>query len=178
MKYWACACEYAYSGLLVSEIKHIVAQESQALKSCGSVAGVNGVISGVAEGVGLQCPADKKTIEESQYVQKFLMPQLDYYAVATDYVRHHDCYNSPTGTCYAACLNYYGGGSVACQSEHPSANCDEVFKLFDPKVMARQPVLVNQALAACSTKGDGCAKNKDHPLVIDAYSQDALSILS
>jgi hypothetical protein len=66
-EYWPCACEYAYSGLLVSEIKYIVAQESQALTACGSVTGVNSVLSGVAEGVGLKCPAENKKINELEY---------------------------------------------------------------------------------------------------------------
>jgi hypothetical protein len=177
MQYWSCACEYAYSGLLVSEIKGIVEKGAKALNACGSVTGVNKVLSGVGEGLGLSCPDEKKKIGENEYYQQFLAPVLDKYALATDKARHVGCYNVGTGACRDNCMIYYKSGSAGCSMEDGNANylCDLIMTQFEAKVMARQPVLVAQALATCSPMGDGCVRNKDFPaLVIDTYGQDTL----
>jgi hypothetical protein len=175
-----CACSVAFSGLSITKLRAIIATEAKGIKACASL--VSGALSTIEEGknevtdaVGLTC--DDHKINEVQYYQKFLAPVLDKYALATDKARHIGCYNHPTGSCRAECMNYYTSGSAACRMKPGNAShlCDVIFEQFDPKVMARQPVLVAQALATCSPMGDGCVRNKDYPeMVIDTYGQDTL----
>lgn len=177
-----CACTFAFSGLSITKIREVIGKETKGIQACKML--VSGAVGSMIEGIeklgdaiGLGCPDHNKKIPAPQWVQKFLMSSLDAYALVTEYERHTGCYQRPLGTCRAACINYYTGGSAACRMEpgNASGTCDDVFEIFDPMVMARQPVLVAQAIAACSTKTDGCVKNKDYPLVVDAYGQDALS---
>jgi hypothetical protein len=177
-----CACSVAFSGLSITKLRSIIATEVKGIKACSSL--VSGAVSTIEDGVnevtdavGLTC--DHKKMGEVQYYQQFLAPQLDTYALATDKARHVGCYDYPTGSCRAACMNYYTSGSAACRMKPGNAShlCDVIFQQFDPQVMARQPVLVALALAACSPMGDGCVRNKDFPaLVIDTYGQDTLDV--
>ncbi|PKN50948.1 MAG: hypothetical protein CVU55_14495 [Deltaproteobacteria bacterium HGW-Deltaproteobacteria-13] len=174
-----CACTVAYSGLSIAELREIITKEAKGIKACGSL--ISGAVATMEEGmealgdaVGLSC--DHPKINEVEYYQKYLAPVLDKYAVATDYERHKGCYES---ACGSACMNYYTSGSGACRMKKGNAQhlCfDVILPQFDQKVMARQPVLVAQALAECTAMGDGCVMNKDYPkMVIDAYGQDTLS---
>jgi len=176
-----CSCAVAYSGLSITNLSAIIKKEGNGIKACGSL--LSGAASTMQEemeklgaAVGLGCPNPK--IGEHEYYQKFLAPLLDKYALATYYERHTGCYDHPTGTCRADCMKYYTSGSPGCRMKEGNAShlCDVIMIQFDAKVMARQPVLVAQALAACSAIGDGCATNKDYPkMVIDTYGQDTLS---
>lgn len=173
-----CSCSVAFSGLSITELSAIIKQEANGIKACGGL--LSGAVSTMLEGmkklgavVGLSCAQPK--MNEHEYYQQFLAPLLNKYALATDNERHVGCYNHPTGSCRADCINYYMSGSAACRMESDNANhlCDVIFTQFDPKVMALQPILVAQALATCSPLGDGCVRNKNFPeLVIDTYGQD------
>ncbi|TAN42757.1 MAG: hypothetical protein EPN25_02490 [Nitrospirae bacterium] len=176
-----CACSVAFSGLSIANLRAVISKEVKGIKACNSL--LSGAVSSMKEGVeklgeaaGFACEQPK--MKEQEYYQTFLAPLLDTYALATDKERHVGCYNHPTGKCRADCMKYYTSGSPGCRMKEGNAShlCDVIFEQFDPKVMARQPVLVSAALAACTGMGDGCVMNKDYPkMVLDTYGQDTLS---
>jgi len=169
-----CACTVAYSGLSIANLRSIIGKEVKGIKACGSL--LSGAANSMAEAMGVGCEHPK--MDEHAYYQQYLAPVLDYYALATYKERHTGCYDDPTGKCRAACMSYYTSGTPGCRMEKGNAShlCDVIFEEFDPKVMARQKVLVAQALATCKAIGDGCTLNKDHPaMVIDTWGGDTLS---
>jgi hypothetical protein len=174
-----CACSVAYSGLSVTKLREIITKEANGIKACGNL--LSGAVSTMKEGmeklgeaVGLGC--DHPKMGENEYYQTYLAQLLDPYALATDNERHKGCYES---ACRSACMSYYTSGSAGCRMKDSNAQhlcVDVILTQFDAKVMARQPVLVAQALATCLPTGDGCVMNKDYPkMVIDTYGQDTLS---
>jgi hypothetical protein len=174
MQYWSCACEYAHTGLIVSDIKNIVQKESTSLKICGDVTKINDVISGVAEGLGLTCPNGKTKMTQPEYITKYLLPDIRKYALMNTAERESQCMLS-TSVRQHECYTYYTSGSVACRmsKDHSLQQCNAVMDTFRKMVLAYQPTIVSDAVSACSKVGYGCIKDKYEPLQIDAYGDDA-----
>jgi hypothetical protein len=171
MKYWKCACEYAYSGLIVSEIKSIINKEKQSLKICGDVTGINSVISWAAKWTGLGCPSDMK-INRDQFIEKVLKPDITKYALMNYEDRESQCMRSTSGQ-YLGCMYYYTGGPKACRMDNANPQCDDIMKTFRQMVLDSQTKIVKEAMDSCSKVGDGCIIDKAEPLLIDTYGKDA-----
>lgn len=136
--------------------------------------GINSVLSGLAEGLGLTCPDGGKKINADQWITKVVLPDIRTYALMDTEERESKCMRSTSGP-WQGCYYYYTGGSVACRMStvHAQQQCDQIMIKFRQMVLNYQPIIVKDAIISCEKVGDGCIKDNVEPLVIDAYGKDA-----